>query len=72
MSEYEAILNDAGLPCVSGRGNGLGFYAHYLNPGLSFQDMENAERAAKIANIAYQSGYRQAQEDIRNAIGLDQ
>jgi len=31
--------------------------------------MEEAERAADIANIAYAEGYKQAQADIRKSIG---
>lgn len=57
-------------PYVDGPGDGLGYYGHTLWPNLSFNDVENAERAAKIANIAFGQGYLKAQQDIRKALGL--
>lgn len=67
---YEARTNNEGLHCVNGAGNGLGYYAHTLNPHLTCRDKEEAERAAAIANIAYESGYEKAQYDIKTALGL--
>lgn len=49
---------------------GLGYYSHTLNPQLSMKTIEEAERAAEIANIAYDVGYRQAQHDIRKSLGI--
>ena len=57
------------LHCVYGPGNGMGYYSHTLWPHLSMTTMEEAERAADIANIAYAEGYKQAQADIRKSIG---
>jgi hypothetical protein len=72
MSEpkYQARHNSEGLPYVDGPGDGLGYYAHTLNPGLTCVTKEEAERAAKIANIAYERGYWRAQLDIRKSLGL--
>ena len=67
---YEATTNHEGLHCVNGAGDGLGYYAHTLNPHLSCRDEEEAIRAAYIANIAYKAGYEKAQRDIKEAIGL--
>jgi hypothetical protein len=55
---------------VDGPGDGLGFYSHTLWPNLSFKDKENAERAAKIANIAFEQGYLEAQQNIKKALGI--
>ena len=67
---YKAETNKEGLPRVAGPGNGLGYYAHTLNPHLTCRDKEEAERAAEIANIAYKAGYEKAQHDIKTTIGL--
>jgi hypothetical protein len=48
----------------------LGYYSHTMNPELSMETQEEAERAAKIANIAYAVEYRQAQWDIQKALGI--
>jgi len=69
--KYEAGRNNEGFDCVIGKGNGLGYYAHTLNEGLTCRDKEESTRAAKIANIAYATGYEQAQYDIRKSMGLD-
>lgn len=58
------------LHCVDGPGSGMGYYAHTLWPHLSMETKEEAERAAEIANIAYDEGYKHAQADIRKALGL--
>lgn len=36
-----------------------------------FSTPEDANGAAKVANVAYQEGYRQAQADIRRALGIE-
>jgi hypothetical protein len=33
--------------------------------------MEEAEKATMFANIAFQEGYRQAQQDVRRALGIE-
>jgi hypothetical protein len=68
--KYRASINNEGKHCVDGRGNGLGFYAGWLNPNLNCRDVEEAERATRIANIAYKAGYEKAQWDIREAMGI--
>ena len=50
---------------------GIGYYSHTLSPHLSMKTMEEAERAATLCNSAYGAGYRQAQYDMRKALGLD-
>lgn len=67
---YKAAGNNEGLPFVEGPGNGLGYYSHTLCPELTCGNDEEAERAAKIANIAYGVGYAKAQRDIRKALGI--
>ena len=68
--EYTASTNSEGKHCVAGGGNGLGYYAHTLNPQLSCRDSEEARRAAAIANIAYKTGYETAKSEIRTSLGL--
>jgi hypothetical protein len=56
--------------CVTGPGEGLGYHSWYLNPSMQLPDYDTAERAAKIAQSAYDAGYKQAQRDIRKSLGL--
>lgn len=67
---YKAAHRHEGMPCVQGPGNGLGYYGHTLWPNLTCDTDKEAERAAKIANIAYRAGYNQAQSDIQRVLGL--
>lgn len=67
--KYTAVPNNAGLYCVDGPGDKLGYYAHTLYPQLSCNNRTEAERAAAIANIAHQAGYEQAQRDMRRVMG---
>lgn len=48
----------------------LGYHSHTMNPQLSMKTQEEAERAAEIANIAYDVGYRHAQHHIRKTLGI--
>jgi hypothetical protein len=68
--KYKPSTRAEGMPYVSGPGNGLGYHGHTLNPDLTCGSEQEAERAARIANIAYQAGYNQAQFDIQKALGL--
>ena len=67
---YSASNNHESLPVVKGPGKGLGYYAHTLNPHLTCESKEEAERTAQIANIAYSEGYKQAQRDMQKALGI--
>lgn len=52
-------------------GDGLpGYYGGTLYPELRMDSDDEAKRAAEIANIAYKEGYKQAQADIRKALGV--
>lgn len=55
---------------VKGPGNGCGYYSGTLWPNLRWDTQDQAERAAAIANIAYQEGYEKAREKIRSALGV--
>lgn len=68
--KYKARTNKEGLPYVDGIGDGLCYYSHTLYPDLTCNDLTEAKRAAKIANIAYQVGYERAQWDIRQSLGI--
>ena len=56
--------------CVEGPGDGLGYHSIVLWPENWFSDIENVQRAQRIANIAYEEGYKQAQFDMRKSMGL--
>lgn len=64
-NNYKATINSESLPHVSGPGQGL-----YHETGLTFNSAEDAERAAKVANIAYDEGFRRAQWEMRQAMGV--
>jgi hypothetical protein len=45
-----------------------------IGPGIDpliFGSFEEAQRAAELANAAFKAGYRQAQKDMRRALGVD-
>jgi hypothetical protein len=67
---YEASVGSDGRHFVRGPGDGLGYYSGTLWPDLRCESKEEAERGAKIANIAHREGYMQAQRDIKKALGL--
>lgn len=67
---YSASTNSEGLYYVDGFGQGLGYYAHTLYPELTCDTKEEAIRAAKIANIAFEAGRARMQNDIRKALGV--
>lgn len=56
--------------CVTGPGDGFGYYswAHY--PNRQFKTLEQAETAAEMCNSVYAAGMRAAQRDIQLALGL--
>jgi len=68
---YRVGTNSDGFTHVKGRGEGLGYYSHTLNSGLSWGVVEDelesacAERAVKIAKIAYNEGILVAKHRIR-------
>ena len=56
---------------VDGPGNGFGTNAGTLWPNLRLSTEKDAEAAAALCNTAYSEGYRQAQADILQALGLN-
>lgn len=67
---YEAGYNNENRLCVRGPGAGLGYYSGTLWSGLICDTEAEAERAARIANIAYAEGAAAARTAIRKALGL--
>ena len=67
---YRAGNDHDGKPYVNGPGDGLSYYGGTLWPNLRFEAKQDAERAAVIANTAFEAGYAQAQSDIRKALGF--
>ena len=41
---------------IEGPGNGLGYYASYLYPENTFATSEDADKAARLMNLAYRQG----------------
>ena len=69
---YEASLGDDGKYFVKGpaQGGECSYYGGTLYPDSRFDSREDAEKAAKFANIGHQQGYLKAQADIRKSLGL--
>lgn len=51
-------------------GGEFSYYGGTLYSSLRMRDEEEAERAVKVANIAYAEGYKRAQRDIKKALGV--
>jgi len=66
---YNAGTDNDGKPFVSGPGSGMGYYSGTLFPEMRFTSREDAEAGARCCNEAYRAGYKQAQRDIRAALG---
>lgn len=41
---------------VEGPGDGIGYYAWYLNPQNTFTNIEDAEKTARMMNLAFNAG----------------
>ena len=67
---YSACIGSDSKHCVDGPGNGFGYYGGTLWPQLRLSTKADAEAAATLANTSYAEGYRQAQYDIRKALGI--
>lgn len=68
---YVAREADAkGRPYVDGPGNGLGYDAGTLWPGMRLSTFEDAQAAAKIANEAYHQGQLNLKLKFRRLLGL--
>lgn len=55
---------------ISGPGNGIGYNAWYLYPENAFYDYGDAERVAKLMNMAFEEGRKAQQTAIKNALGI--
>lgn len=55
---------------ADGPGDGCGYYNGTSRPSLRCDTQEEAEKLARIANIAYAEGYKAAQLDIKKALGI--
>ncbi len=51
-------------------GGECNYYGGTLYSSLRFATEEEAVRAARIANLAFNEGYEKAQADIRAALGI--
>ena len=69
METYEARQDKDGLWYVHGQGL-PGFYGGHLDLDSRFNTEEEATKCAKLCDLVYKAAYRQAQEDIRKALGV--
>lgn len=68
---YTPTINKDGFHCIDGPGDGLGYYAHTLNPGLSCDSKEEAEAIANWANVMFQKGQVFAADTLKSALMID-
>lgn len=70
---YSACLTskEDGAPLygVSGPGNGIGYHAWYLHPENTFPSHEEAEKAARLMNLAFHEGQAGRSRQIRDLLG---
>lgn len=69
---YKAGIDKEGRPYVAGPSPGgeCDWYGGYLYPEYRFATEDQAEVAARVANVAYEQGYQAAKAEIRKALGL--
>ena len=69
---YRAGHDSDGKLFVSG-GHSIecGYYGGTLSPDSRFESEKDCERAARIANIAFEEGRQHAKAEIRAALGLN-
>ncbi|HET8686474.1 MAG TPA: hypothetical protein VFM18_07395 [Methanosarcina sp.] len=67
---YVAFFDKEGVYRVAGPGQGLSYSSGTLFPEFNFKDKNDAETAARIADIAFVEGKRAAQEEVRGALGI--
>lgn len=54
---------------IEGPGVGLGYHAWYLFPENTFTSNEDAEKAARLMNLAFEEGQRAKLLEIRRVMG---
>ena len=54
---------------IAGPGRGLGYYAWRSHPENTFKELEDAMKAARLMNLAYQEGKRERSREIKELIG---
>lgn len=75
MSPYHASMRPAPRPgdpmqnCVTGPGSCFGYHASTLYPD-HLDSAADAHAATTLCNEAYKEGYRAAQLDAREALGI--
>lgn len=55
---------------IDGPGNGIGYHAWFRNPENTFMSMNDAERVAKLMNMAYAQGILKNQKDVKEVLGI--
>lgn len=64
---YETCFtsSDDAIYGVKGPGDGLGYYAWYLHPENTFGSFEEAEKAARLMNMAFAEGKKHRSREIK-------
>jgi hypothetical protein len=67
---YTASDNECTQYGIEGPGQGLRYYAHYLYPQNTFSKYEDAEKAARLMNLAFVEGERARSNQLKKLLGL--
>lgn len=68
---YSACLtssNDKSIYGISGPGYGLGYYAWLGYPQNTFPSFEDAEKTARLMNLAFKEGQRNRSRQIKDLL----
>lgn len=69
---YAARRDHEGVPFVagpdSGSGSAFSYYGGTLDPQSRFENLGNAEQAARLCNMAFSAGYAAAMAEMRDLI----
>lgn len=64
------VYENCGNWCVSGPGDGFGYYSWTQHPERQFHSLDQAEVVAKMLDEAFREGMRHQQKKMRGVLGL--
>ena len=68
--EYAKEVYSCGDYCVSGPGDGLGYYSYAQYPNRHFETWAMAELVADMMNEAFKAGLREQQRRTKDVLGV--